>query len=369
MRKLLLVAVSVVLLLVGPAPAAAAPGHDVAGAVYTMTNDLAGNEVLVYPRAARGALGSPTAYATGGLGTSAGLGNQRGLVLTEGDRWLLVVNAGSDSVSVFAVHKWGLELVDVEGSGGQTPVSVAEHHGLVYVLNSGSDNIAGFYLDPHGGLSSLPGSSRPLSGLGTGAAQVGFDPSGRVLVITEKATNRIDTYVIGRDGLATTATPQWFVSPGDTPFGFDFGKRGQLFVSEANGGGGNPGAASASSWQVHADGTLVVISAEVGSGETAACWLLVTNDGRFAYTTNTPSGTVSEYDIGTDGTLTLGDAQAATPGNGPIDMASSNDGRNLYTLDSGGWISIFRVHADGSLSNTYPDVPLPAASANGMAAR
>lgn len=372
MRKRVGFVLMTLMLATAPWASAAVPGDDAPGAVYTMTNAAAGNEVLVYPRAADGSLGAPVAYATGGLGTGGGLGNQGAVALTDGNRWLLVVNAGSDTISVFAVRQDGLELVDTDASGGQLPVSITVDRNLVYVLNAGgtvggSDNVSGFWLDAHGDLIAIPGSSRPLSAASTDPAQVGFDPSGRVLVVTEKATNLLTSYVIGRDGLATTMTPQTTASAGATPFGFDFGKREQLLVSEA--AGGAAGAGSASSYRVHPDGTLELVSGAVGTTETAACWLLVTNDGRYAYTSNTPSASVSSFDVAPDGTLTLLDAQAGLPGGGPIDMALDNGGRNLYTLNSGsGTISRFRVHADGSLSSENGDVAVPA-GANGLAAR
>ena len=72
------------------------------------------------------------------------------------------------------------------------PVSVAARGRLVYVLNAGSDNVTGFLLNNTGDLTAIPGSTRPLSGTGTGPAQVGFHPRGSQLVVTEKATNKID---------------------------------------------------------------------------------------------------------------------------------------------------------------------------------
>jgi 6-phosphogluconolactonase (cycloisomerase 2 family) len=372
MRKLVGLAVSLLLLLATPLTVAAGQGQSYPGAVYTMTNGAAGNEVLVYPRAARGALGAPVAYATGGLGTGGGLGNQSGLVLTHDDRWLVVVNAGSNTLSVFAVTADGLQLVDQADSHGTLPVSVTVDRDLVYVVNAGgnvggTDNVAGFRLSPHGQLTYLEGSSRPLSAAATGPAQVGIDPSGRVLVVTEKGTNLVDTFALGRDGVAIAPVPNTFPAPNATPFGFDFGKRGQLFVSEA--GGGAPGAGSASSWLVGANGNLTLISGAVATTQTAACWLIVTNDGRYAYTANTPDSSVSGFGIAPDGTLTLLDDRAGEPGTGPVDMAFSNDGRNLYTLNSSGaTISVFRVNPQGRLSKTGPDVTVPA-GANGLAAR
>ena len=44
----------------------------------------------------------------------------------------------------------------------------------------------------HGDLEPLPESARPLSGSGTAPAQVSFTPAGDQLVVTERATQRID---------------------------------------------------------------------------------------------------------------------------------------------------------------------------------
>src|SRR5262249_17598283 len=96
-----------------------------------------------------------------------------------------------------------------------------------------------------------------------------------------------------------------------------------------------------------------VISPSVGTTQTAACWVVVTNDGRFAYVTNTGSGSISSYEISFDGDLTLLNAIAAEtgPGSGPIDIGLTHDGRFLYVLSSaGGKIDAFRMQAQGGLT-------------------
>ena len=150
--------------------------HATVGAVYTLSNAPGGNAVLVYPRTAGGELAAPVAVATGGAGTGAGLGNQGAVFLTQNEKWLLAVNAGSDSISAFAVDRDGLRLTDVVASGGLRPVSITEHHGIVYVLNAGSDAITGFTLDRDGRLAPLAGSTRSLGGVGTAPAQVRLLP-------------------------------------------------------------------------------------------------------------------------------------------------------------------------------------------------
>jgi len=338
--------------------------HDHVGALYTMTNDASGNAVIMFHRTAHGLLVPGGTFSTGGLGSGSGLGNQGALILSEGGRLLFVVNPGSDEISVFRVQSNGLILVDLVSSGGEIPVSVTVDRDLLYVLNAGSEEITGFVVGSDGKLSPLANSTRPLSSVDTNPAQISFSPNGRFLVVTEKDTDTIDTWRVGRDGLALDFLPNTIASAGTTPFGFAFGKRDQLFVSEATTG-------SISSYLLEDNGNLQVLSPAVLTTETAACWVVVTNDGRFAYTTNAASGTVSGYRIAFDGTITLLDVDGVTgnTGNGDIDMALSNNGRFLFTLNSGDdTISAFRVHADGSLS------PLPGASglptgANGLAAR
>ena len=88
------------------------------GTVYTATNGVDGNRILVFERDGRGGLSFVESVATGGVGTGTGLGNQGGLVLSPDRRWLLVVNAASDEVSVFRVRGSKLELTSRVASVG-----------------------------------------------------------------------------------------------------------------------------------------------------------------------------------------------------------------------------------------------------------
>jgi 6-phosphogluconolactonase len=339
---------------------------DSPGAVYTITNDPAGNAVQVFDRGGDGSLSPGGQFATSGTGSGTGLGNQ-GAVALDG-RLLFAVNPGSDSISSFRVHGDQLELLDTDPSGGDQPISLTVDDGLLYVLNEGGPgNISGLTVSRHGTLSPLAGSTRPLSGAGVDPAQVSFDPSGDTLVVTEKNTNLIDTYEVDPEtGLASGPNAQ--ASAGATPFGFAFDPRGHLIVSEAFGGA--PDTSAVSSYGVEG-GVIDPISPSVATTETAACWIVVTKNGRFAYTTNTGSASISGYRVGLDGALALLDADGVTgsTGPGPIDMALTRSSRALYSLNSGdGTISGFRVGADGSLTSIVGASGLSAA-ATGLAAR
>jgi 6-phosphogluconolactonase (cycloisomerase 2 family) len=348
------------------------PGRRDSDAVYTMDNSSDGNHILAFDRAADGTLTPTGAFATGGLGTGGGLGNQGAVILSRNGRWLLACNAGSDDVSLFRVTPRGLHLADKVSSGGRRPISLALHGNLLYVLNAGgqagaADNVTGF-LFTHGRLWHYPGSTRPLSAPNTGPAQISFSPDGRVLVVTEKATSVIDTFTLDGDGLIDEH--KQFASRGETPFGFAF--RGQeLLISEAFGGAA--GASAVSSYTLDDDGELEVISPSVPTTETAACWVVVTRNGRFAYASNTGSGSISGYRVTRSGELILLDADGVTgttgAGSGPIDMALSEDSRFLYVLNGGSnSISALAVAPDGGLSPLRGVSGLPA-GANGLAAR
>jgi 6-phosphogluconolactonase len=362
-RATLLVALALVLAGFG-AHGAVASAHS-RGAVYTLTNSPAGNTVKVFHRAGDGSLSPGGEFATGGTGTGGGLGNQ-GAVVLDGKR-LFAVNPGSDSISAFEVEGSGLELVDTISSGGDQPISLTVDDHLLYVLNAGgTGNISGFTFSRSGDLSPLAGSTRPLSGSGTGPAQVSFDPDGEVLVVTEKNTNLIDVYEVGDNRRASG--PSTHPSSGATPFGFGFDERDHLIVSEAFGGA--PDQSAVSSYEVD-DEELEPITASAGTTETATCWIVVTDNGRFTYTSNTGSGSISGYRVGREGELTLLDADGRTgiTGPGPIDMALSRNSRFLYSLNSGdGTISGFRVEADGGLTAIGGTTGLPGGT-NGLAAK
>jgi 6-phosphogluconolactonase len=362
-------AAAVVALVMMPAQVALADGNS--GDVYVMTNQSGGNSVMVFHRDASGALTFAGSFATGGNGIGTGadpLGSQGAVVLSEDSRLLLAVNAGSNSVSIFAVSGDQLRLLNTVPSGGTMPVSVTVRHDLVYVLNaSETPNVSGFIIDSETNrLAPLAGSTRNLPGGGAAApAEVSFAPDRSVLVVTEKATNRVDTFTLD-DGLAQPGVS--FPSNGITPFGFAFAHDDVAVVSDAGSGAGT---AAVSSYEVDEDGQLAVVTPALGDTQTAACWVVVPRNGRFAYTSNTGSGTISSYRISEDGHLALLSVVAASTGTGSIlvDMALSDNGRFLYVRGAGnGDVAGFRIGADGSLTPVGSASGVPA-GAQGIAAR
>jgi 6-phosphogluconolactonase (cycloisomerase 2 family) len=290
------------------------------------------------------------------------LGSQGAVILGEGGHDLFAVNAGSNSISYFKVRPDGLELQDTIASGGATPSSLTLHHHVLYVLNAGgAGNITGFVVR-HGELSPLAGSTRPLGAGSAGPAQVAFTPNGKVLVVTEKSSSTIDTYVVGHHGIA--GSPTVHAAVGGTPFGFDFDKHGNLLTSNATG--------SASSYDVAKDGSVSVISGAVPTFQGAPCWLVSSKNGRYAYTANAGSGTISGFSVDHDGALTLLDPSGISgnlgAGSHPLDEAVGEDGHFLHVLvDGTHHVGTFRIAHDGSLAFAGTVGGLPA-GAIGLAA-
>lgn len=347
------------------------------GAVYVLTNQPS-NAVAAFDRAPDGTLAPAGTFSTGGSGNPVAqpgdpptdpLASQGALVLSDNNKFLFAVNAGSNEISVLAIGKDALTLVDKVSSGGVRPISLTVHEDLLYVLNEGgTPNITGLTVSDTGELTPLAGSSRPLTG-GSGAdpAEVAFNTDGSLLTVTEKAANLIDVYVVGSDGVA--GPPIANPSNGMTPFGFAFDQRNHLIVSEAFGGA--PNAAAVSSYTAALDGTLSVVSGSVPDFQTAACWIVITNSGRYVYTTNTGSGAVSSYTLTSSGALTLLNSVAANLGamSFPIDMALNNSSHYLYVHAAAlQTVEAFRVETDGSLTPIGSVGGLPFA-AQGIAAR
>jgi 6-phosphogluconolactonase len=349
-----------------------------AGAVYVLTNQV-NNTVAAFRRNAKGRLSPADEFPTGGAGnpipqppdpTTDPLASQGALIISQGNRFLFAVNAGSNQISVLKIKKNELQLVDVVNSGGIRPISLALHHDLLYVLNEGgTPNITGFEVEEDGTLTPLAGSTRPLiGGAGADPAQIDFDQSGELLVVTEKAGNRLNTYIIDDDGLPSAPIDN--ASNGMTPFGFAFNNANTLVVSEAFGGAINQSAVS--SYDASASGILSVISGSVPNSQTAACWVVITNNGKLAFVSNTASGTISSYRVNAEnGSLTLLNPVAANTGMGsaPIDMTLSVNSRILFVHLAGTQSVVsFRIGGNGNLTpvDTAGGLPL---GAQGIAAK
>lgn len=318
------------------------------GYVYTIDNDADSNRLLVFERKSDGSLTGPDSYVTGGAGTGGGLGSQGAVIGYE--QWVIAVNAGSNQISVFNTEGQTIELVEIDSSYGLMPISLTMRDTFLYVLNAGGDgNIAGFAVNDTGGLEFIAGSQQPLSTNAAGPAQISFDHEGNYLIVTEKATNMITTFPVNEFGVAGPGTA--YPSAGTTPFGFDFGHNNVFVVSEASGGA--VGESTLSSYQIGWDGSITVLDGPDSTGQSAVCWVVVTNNGKLAYATNTGSDNVTGATLSPHGALELLDEEGVTAESGvaPIDAALARNSKYLYVLNGGdNSITIYSVGNKGNLT-------------------
>lgn len=224
------------------------------------------------------------------------------MTLTQDQRFLLAVNAGSNDLSVFRVDEFGLTLIDVEAARGVRPVSVTQHDDTVDIVNSGTSSITGFTLEHDSPLRFSWSSLARLSAQTTAPAQILLGLRGQHLDVSEKATNRITRFALDAAGLPTQSASM--DSPGATPFGFDLGRRGQLNASEAAGSATD--ASTSSSCVQLPNGGLQVVTAALGAGQSA---------------TRAPSATTSSTPMGTSFRFPAAtwDSRPARPASPPAD--------------------------------------------------
>jgi 6-phosphogluconolactonase (cycloisomerase 2 family) len=324
------------------------PNH----AVFVQTDNTAGNQVFAYDRSDNGSLTLAGTYNTGGLGGQLSgsvvdyLASQGSLTYDQRDAELYAVNAGSNTVSVFAVHGDQLRLRQVVNSGGTFPVSVAVYGSLVYVLNAENGGSVQGYVNFFGRLFAIPGSNRAL-GLDPTASpqytntpgQVAFSPDGSELIVTTKANGSdIDVFGVGRFGLLSPA-PVVNSEPGAVPFSVSFDAEGHLVVAEA-------GTNALATFTLNPGGTVIPIDA-VGTGQSATCWVAQAQG--FFYASNAGSATVSQYSDSISGGLALAGQTATDPGT--VDASASFGGQYLYVQTGGnGIVDEFHVGANGSLA-------------------
>jgi 6-phosphogluconolactonase len=380
------------LALLTPVASASTTSAAPVGVLYAMTNQRP-NQIVVFARGADGSIRDVQRVATGGAGSPEGnppfpqhhLDTDGALKLTEDGKLLFAVNAGDNTVSAFSVGNLGrLTLVDRKPSGGDHPVSVDSHEGLLYVLNqleeagNVGNNISGLRYTAEGKMTPIAGSTHalatpfkfpgnnPVGFAEPLASQVIFSPDGQELTVPERTSNnfegQLDTFAVRANG--TPGPVKANASNAYIPFGLAWDKRGQLIVANA----GSPFVTpqfqgSASSYSLA--GTKLTSLFNTSSGGLATCWVSITNTGKYAFMDSQKSNNLSRFEVGEGGQLTLlGKLPTSGPG---ADTALSSDSRFLYVLDvlnangkEGALIDSYSVGPEGGLvhlATTDPGMP------------
>jgi 6-phosphogluconolactonase len=366
-RFVVLIAAATALLLgTAPSSLAASSGTAVTGHVYVNNNTAGHNTISGFDRHPDGTLtpidGTP--FNAGGAGIGSPTGSAGALQLSGDGRYLLAVDAAANEIAVLKIKSNGsLRLVDETSSNGTTPISIAVHRDLVYVANTGAggSNYTGFRLNAGGHLTPIVHSTFDLPDDAL-PGQVLFSGDGRHLAGTRVGPNAgpsyIDSFIVGADGRLTAAPGSPFAAQKIGPFGSQFRptNSSQLFVSNAHDGAGQ---GSVSAYNVATNGTLTpVAGSPFADGQTAPCWVAITNDGQHLFAINTGSSTVSRYSIAGSGALSLlGSTVMTGTALRPFDAAVDPTDSFLYVVDAGAAkISAFAV--DGGALTELSSSPI-----------
>lgn len=380
------------------------PAATYVGAVYAGTNNNGpgGNWVVGFGRRADGTLAPLDLYETGGAGRASSSSTPPRLnsliaedsIIAVNDRYLLVVNAGSNDITSFRINSdYSLSRIDVEPSGGTAPISLAHRNGVVYVANADEDgnftappnqsgNITAMTIDPAtGALTRIAGFSLSLRGR---PADLEVTPDGGWLLVSslnaaspqlpQPTAAEISSFRIQSDGTLAAAPVGTGMS---TQIGNAAGRNlpnaigietwsagGRQFAIAAEArtvsSAGVPSAtfatvqtASVSTWEIAADGSFLPRSQDFMLGPTTSsgpiqAGFLVYSPIYSTFWVNTTAGaTISGYGMNADGSISVSgvngivasgiavDPVAASPlanADGFSDMAISADGRWLYQL-------------------------------------
>lgn len=388
------------------------------GSVYVMSNDVRQNTIIAYGRLANGTLELIGEFKTGGRGGDLDdeddgvdpLFSSFSVILTPDHRFLLAVNAGSSSISVFRVNSdFTLVRTSVQKVNGFGPNSLTFSNGLVYVSVIDSDRsfssladvkggLEGFRLTRNGKLLRIPKSTRDLPAR---PAAVRLSPDSKFLIVSfvfagmggasAPLSDEILVFRVFKDGRLsgtsiTSATSTEVNNPEGrnlpTALGFEIVETDgtqYVVVAEArligpDGGAGDAQTSSVSIWKLSKLGQLIpsqldiLVGSSVTSGQRASCWVRFSKDLKFFWTTNTLSEALSAFSF-IDGQATLVEEQASSA-LFPTDLWSSYDGKFVYAL-SLGFFGVYEVENGGTGSGlTLIQSPsnIPETNAQGIVA-
>ncbi|ABX42076.1 lactonase family protein [Lachnoclostridium phytofermentans] len=339
--------------------------------IYSTSNAADYNEVVAIRHDSGDNFTFIKAYKTGGKGTGTKtvdpLGSQGSIILSDDGHFLFVVNAGSNSITSFKITDSGtLILADVKQSDGFFPKSLTTHRNFLYVANAGNgssigSNITGFQVDENGRLTEIIDSTKSLSSKNARPTCIVINYNGKKIAVSELNTNLISVFTVQPDGSLTG--PIVSNSSGSGPFGSVFLTNEILLVTEA-------GTNALSSYIVNHNGTLSVISSSVLNFQAATCWVAISEDGRFAYTSNAGTHTITTYEVEYDGHVSVSNIIYSTKdgSNAPIDSGVCTN--YLYVLNGNeGSISVFITGREGKLirKQVFSNTQLPNLGSQGLA--
>ena len=344
-----------------PAPALAA------GWVYTESNNpTPGQNSVLALQAGPGGTLSPVnvrEYRTNGTGAPLILGKSAGTLsgdqevqLSSDRRFLFAVNEGSNSIAVFRVNRANGALTKVAGSpfasGGVAPISVGYSRGRLVVANHGQiapfdpagptppgpASLVSFAVSKTGRLHAISTIPAPHEGL----IDATVSPAGGQVVSTGFYSQKIHGLGLSKQGALTEAPGSPTVFPPSMnanvmlppfipralipiPFGVAFNpSKPYVYVI-------GPLNFRVAIYRYDANGSLTFAGQVDNPGSVAACWGVVTRDGRYLYVSNSATQDISLFLVSSNGAALTFVERVKTPSTGTVrEMALNASNRVLY---------------------------------------
>jgi len=300
----------------------------------------------------------------GGAGP-AGLGAIGGVATTA---IVYVTNSGSNNVSGYAINATTGGLSAVPGSpftnvSAPSTIAVSSDGFFAFAANSQSNNVTAFRVGMDGGLLSVsptPSTPNPAP-VGTAPRAIAISQDAQFVYVANSRSDSVTVLSVGATG-ALTRTPEADGTPnpvsagGSSPAAIAISPSGRfLYVA-------NSTSNTVTAFQIDANGLLKLIpptgpaTNPIPVSGTVPTALAMTFTGQFLYTTNSASDTVSVFQVESNGLLTLvssagtGTNPVPIGGTSPDGIAVAPNGQFLYTANGGGNVSAFSIGGNGLLT-------------------
>jgi 6-phosphogluconolactonase len=281
---------------------------------------------------------------------------------------LYVTNSGSNNVSGYGINATSGVLAAIPGSpfsnvSGPSSLAVSSNGFFAYVTNSRANTVTAFRVSTEGALLLVPSTQANPNPAPVDAAPgaLAIAPDTKHLYVASGSADTVTAFNIEAAGALTVIPPSGGnTNPvpviGSDPSSMAISQSGKfLYVA-------NSGSNDVTAFSIGVTGLVSPIASSgastnpLSTGGTAPKGIAVSPDGSFLYVANSGSHTLTVFQIGANGRLTLAPSAGArtnpisVSGTTPNALMISPNGRFLYVANGGGNVSLFTVGSDGLLS-------------------
>ncbi len=281
---------------------------------------------------------------------------------------LYVSNSGSNNVSGYTINPATGVLTAISGSPfptglGPSAMAVSSNGFFAYVANGQANTVTAFRVLTEGGLlvvQNTTANPNPVS-VGSNPSALAISSDTQYLYVANRGSATVTTFAIGTGGVLTLVSPTGsnpnpVSAAGSAPNSLAISHDGKfLYVA-------NSGSNDITAFSIASSGLPTKISPAgantnpLVSGGTTLQGIVTSPNAPFLYAVHDHSNTVAAFRIESNGLLTLVPASGVSRNPIPVGSSSptaailSRNGRFLYSANSAGTITAFTIGGDELLS-------------------